>query len=144
MADRPKKIDKADAIGTGTPEAESKGVKGGALSTLSRQISDGDLKNKAVVRLILDRSDQLQREVDQCSIYKDKFHEKDKLSAVLSEKLASINARSIAIAIGGIIAGYLPSLWSNWGKFIAAAIVSVVFLLVGFLGVPWSKGEQND
>jgi hypothetical protein len=144
MAERSKKIDKTDAIGTGTSVVEAKSAKGGALSTLSRQISDVDLKNKAVVRLILDRNDQLQREVDELSAYKDKFHEKDKLAAVLLEKLKSMNARYLAIAMGGILAGYLPSLWDSKGEFLTAALLSVILLLVGFLGNPWSKDNKND
>ena len=53
--------------------------------------------------------------------------------AIYEERMKSVSTKQLIIAVGGITAGYLPSLVKNWGLFALCAIVSLTCLLVGFL-----------
>ena len=81
------------------------------------------------------------------SEFREKFHDAKTRSEVLNEKLKSldnsINSRSVLILLGGIIFGYLPSLWSNTGLFLGALFIAVIFLILGFWNVFKKSSEMS-
>ena len=53
-----------------------------ALSGLKRTLTEKELESKGVQKLILDRNDQLEKEIKECKHFKDKFHDADKRAAI--------------------------------------------------------------
>lgn len=119
------------------PEVKSSS---GALSDLNRKISDEDLTNPAVGRLILDRNDQLEAEVKTLREYKEKYHAADKRADVLSERLTnmedSIGSRNLLFLLGGILAGFLPTAWNYVNLFWADLVISILLIIGGFINLP--------
>lgn len=143
MSDELKKtIDTSQNVGAEevSEEGEPKQAKGGALSGLNRLLSEDEMKdNPAAFKLILDKVDMLQTEAQNLSEYREKFHEEKTKAEVLGERLKflddSINSKSALILFGGILLGYLPSLWSNTAVFVTAVIIAIILLFLGFLNI---------
>ncbi len=89
-----------------------------AFQYITRELSDDDLKNPAVGKLLLNEIDRLEIENDELGDYKEQFHEADKKVAVLKEKSKTHLVAEITsvgcIAIGGILIGHGMSEPSNW------------------------------
>jgi len=139
-ADDPKTIDETKITEESPQQPEAKSVAPtSALSGIKRTLSEKELEGKGAQKLILDRNDQLEKEVIRLNEYKEKYHAKDKESGVLSERLAqingSINSRNLLFLLGGIMVGYLPNLWNNKGLFWPVLILGVLFILGGFVNI---------
>ncbi len=139
-ADDPKTIDETKVTEESTQQPEAKSViPPSALSGLKRTLSEKELEGKGAQKLILDRNDQLEKEVIKLSEYREKYHAKDKESGILSERLTqingSINSRNLLFLLGGIMVGYLPNIWSNQALFWPVLIVGVLFILGGFVNI---------
>ena len=121
-------------------EGESKSAKG-ALSKLNRLLSEAEMKkaNPAAFKLILDKVDTLQTEVDELKKYREDYHTEKNRADVYEEKNKSlensINSRSVFILFGGLILGFLPQLWSNTAVFITAILIGLALVVLGFINV---------
>lgn len=102
------------SAGSGLPMPKGKQ----AFQYITRELSDDDLKNPAVGKLLLNEIDRLEIENDELGDYKEQFHEADKKVAVLKEKSKTHLVAEITsvgcIAIGGILIGHGMSEPSNW------------------------------
>lgn len=110
------------------------------LPNLKRELSNSDLKNTAVGKLLLNENDRCYREIAELREYKEKFHAADKTAAVCAMDLKgttrSINVRSALFTLSGIILGGLFTIWSyGLEYFIPAAIIGVLL----FGAAMWGK-----
>jgi len=138
--DDPKTIDEAKATEENPQQPEAKSVnQASALSGLKRTLSEKELEGKGAQKLILDRNDQLEKEVTKLNEYKEKYHGKDKEAGILTERLTqingSINSRNLLFLLGGIMVGYLPNIWNNQALFWSVLIIGVIFIVGGFLNI---------
>ena len=105
-----------------------------AFRDIRRQLTDDDLANSGVQRLILD---ELERADEQCEVlqtYVSQFHEADKRAAILeitarSEKTVEI-LFGVGVGLGGTLIGLTPSVWQEGYSGIIVLAVGVV-LVVG-------------
>ena len=126
--------------GSGLPTSKEKQ----AFQNITRELSDDDLTNPAVGKLLLDERDRLEiendelkkrleNENDKLSNYREKFHEADKKVAVLQEKnkthLATEIISAVCFTIGAVLIGYAPVLWkSQPSGWIALALGSILII----------------
>lgn len=124
-------------------QSEPKSISRGAFSRVKRQLSNSDLKNPAVGRLLLSQNDKYEQEIGSLEEYKEKYYDADKRAAVFLERIngikEGINSRSVFLTFGGILLGALPSLWSRQFLFWAVALIGIIFLLIGFF-----RKSKND
>jgi hypothetical protein len=85
-----------------------------AFSRMRREMTDEELDNSGVRKIMMDDVDRLEAEKSDLLQYVDKYHAADKENAVLKEKakvkVASDIAFGIFTTVGGAAAGYSPSL----------------------------------
>lgn len=141
-----KTIDTSQSDTIDEKESEVKQVRG-AFSKVKRQLSDKDLKNPAVGRLLLNQNDKYEQEISTLKDYKEKYHEADKKACVLAERLKgfqrSVTTRSVLLVFGGLLGGFLPSLWVNQKFFWSVAIIAIVLFLIALLK-PIQKDAHRD
>ncbi len=101
-----------------------------ALSNLRRELSEDELKSPAVQRMLLDKVDTLETDVDELGQFRDKFYSAKEEAAVLRERLRASGPRDICLAVGAGIIGLVPSLSSgpSLGMWIAGVIGAVLIL----------------
>lgn len=138
-----KTIDRVQKDETITEKPETKTVRINPLSKLSREVSDKDLRNKAVVRLILNLNDQLEEEIQEIRNYREKYYNSDKRVGILETQIDSININFIFIALGSILIGFTPSLWDKQNFFWIMFLVGIAFFLIGFFKKPKSNFKSN-
>jgi len=116
---------------TGSTVLESKSdyVPGKPYSKIRRELSDEDLGNSAVQKLILSEIDRLEKEVTKLEPYKDKFYESEKQGAVLTAKLKFSNAHEILYSFGLAVGSAIMSL----GALFPINQKGWIFLVVGSL-----------
>lgn len=87
-----------------------------AFSKLRRELSEDEISNPAVHRLLLDIQDQLESQVVELTAFEDKFHAADKERAVLQQKVAQHSAMEVmhglCLALGGVFIGLAPLVWA--------------------------------
>lgn len=119
--------------GNGIPIPHTKGRK--AFSKLRRELSDEELMSPAVQRLLIDDIERLEKENGKLSLFQDSFHEADKKSEVLNEKLKTHIAVEITfgvcLSIGAALIGLAPSLWDPAKPYGWASIALGVVLIIG-------------
>ena len=103
-------------VGTGQPLAIQKSDSARqAFRDIRRQLSDEELTQPGVQKLILDELERSDSECEELRTYSDRFHQVDKRAAVLEEKLRADRAIEIAFgvgtALGGAILGLSPYFW---------------------------------
>lgn len=88
-----------------------------AFQNITRELSDDDLTNPAVGKLLLNEIDRLESENAEFGDYQEQFHEADKKVAVLQEKskihLATEILSGVCFTIGAAMIGYAPVLWKS-------------------------------
>ncbi len=117
------------------PENKVASKREGALSNIKPKVSEEELKNNLpAIRLIVEEKYRLEEDIKRLNDFKDKYYNEKEKCSVLNEKLNTINSRVILTTTGGILVGFLPTVWgwNNIGLFVAVSITSLAFLLVGF------------
>jgi len=114
-----------------------------ALSELRRTLTEEELKNPGVIKLILDELARVDTECDSFRGYVDRFHDADKKAAVLEEKQKAVTSIEIAygvgMALGGAVIGLSPSFWGKESQGIIALVVGAV-LIIGAAIMRLKKG----
>ncbi len=92
-----------------TPQDPAKGVGKGAYGNIDRSISDKDLKNPVVGRLLLDERDRLLGEKIILEGYRDKYYDAERRAAVALES-AKGNSKftllyTLGTGAGGVLIG---------------------------------------
>lgn len=84
---------------------------------ISRKISENDLTNPAVGKIILDSLDQCEEENKELKLIVNKFHSVDKEAAVMREQLKASKTiekmRNVLLSTGSCLIGLSPSLHSE-------------------------------
>lgn len=118
-------------------------IPGKPYSKLRRELSDDDLSNPAVQKLLISEIDKLEFRVSELEIIEKQFHEVDKSKAVLEERIKSNNSLEIlysfCLSIGSGILG-LSSLFkiNEYGWIFL--VVGGILILGGILSkyVKWN------
>ena len=88
-----------------------------AFRDIRRQLAEDDLKSTGVQKLLLDMLENAEASCEAARAFEVKFHEADKLSAVLTEKLRTDRALEImfgvGVGLGGALLGVVPMLWEK-------------------------------
>jgi len=95
--------------GKRSEEESSQYVPGKPYSKLRRELTDEDLSNPAVQKLLISEIDKLEVRVSELELVETEFHSADKEKAVLEEKLKTQNSMEIlysfCLAIGSGLIG---------------------------------------
>jgi hypothetical protein len=84
---------------------------------LRRQLSDEDLTNPGVQKLILHMLEQAESDRDEAEGFRQRFHDSDKEVAVLEEKGKTVKAVDIAYGVGTGLGGVMMgAAFYFWGK----------------------------
>lgn len=105
-----------------------------ALARLKRELSDEDLANPGVQKMLVAELDRMEEENSDLSTFRTKYFDTDKRVAVLDEKLKTWTAMEIistgCIAVGAAALVYAPEAWKcqpdGWIAVVFGAIVTVV------------------
>ena len=105
--------------------------RGAALRDIRRQLTEDELASPGVQKLLLENLDRAEGKCDDLQLYVDRFHEADKRSAVLEEKLKTNTALEIlfagGLAMGSAIIGLAPIMWD------ATSLKGSITLIVGLM-----------
>jgi hypothetical protein len=88
-----------------------------ATASLRRELSDKDMTNAAVAKLLLDDVERLEHQVNELGTVQTLFHAADKRAAILEQKLNVSRSQEIVFAVcttlSGAALGFAPSVWSE-------------------------------
>ena len=103
-----------------------------AFRDIRRQLTDDDLANPGVQRLILEELERAEEQCETLQTYVDRFYEADKRAAVLeaaasSEKTVEILFR-VGVGLGGTLIGLSPSLWQEGLPGVLVLVVGIVLV----------------
>lgn len=137
MVDKPE-IEKD--TGTGSKEDTSNYVPGKPYSKLRRELSNEDLTNPAVQKLLISEIDKLEIRVSELITIEKNCHQIDKEKAILEEKLKSHTAievlYSFCLSIGSALLG-LASLFEiekhGWIFIVAGCVLIIGGILSKFI-----------
>lgn len=86
-----------------------------SLSRIRRELSEDDLKNPAVQKLLISEIDRLEEENQAQRVFQENFHATDKEKAILEQKLKiSVSLDIIfgsGLSVGAAIIGLSPTFW---------------------------------
>lgn len=105
-----------------------------ATSTIRRELSDKDMTNPAVAKLLLDDVERLEQRVDDLTSVQAQFHAADKSAAVLEHKLNASKSEEIVFGVcttlAGAALGFAPSVWSQANATGPLILAAGVILLI--------------
>ena len=88
-----------------------------STASLRRELSDKDMTNAAVAKLLLDDVERLEQQINELGNVQGRYHEADKRAAVLEQKLNVSRSQEIVFAVcttlAGAALGFAPSAWSE-------------------------------
>src|SRR3989338_805559 len=83
--------------------------KSSAFSNIQKTLADGDLKNPAIAKMLLEQLDLTQKQLNQIEPYRQKYFEAERSASVYKEKFDSQktvrNLYTLCIAAGGALLG---------------------------------------
>jgi hypothetical protein len=100
---------------------------------LPRELTVNEWNSGGTRKLILERMAQLESELVELKKYRSQYHDKDKESAVLRQKLQQATAADklfdLCLAGGGVLMGLAPSLLdkSHWLLFLVVLLIGCFF-----------------
>ena len=101
-------------------------IPGNPYSKLRRELSEKDLSNKAVQKLIISDIDKLESKVSELEIFQSDFYKADKQQAILEEKLKKANSYEILYSF--CLASWSWLIWAS-----SMIEDSLVFIIIGSL-----------
>lgn len=110
-----------------------------ALRDVRRQLTDEELKNPGVQKLLLDMLQETDDEREGLRSYVDRFHDADKTAAVLRETVKTHTAIEIffgvGVGLGGAIIGLSPFFWGTKpGYGVITGIVGLSLMIGSTIG----------
>jgi len=88
-----------------------------ATASVRRELSDKDMSNPAVSKLLMDEVERLENQVNELSNVQTRFYAADKRAAIFEQKLNVSISQDIIFAVcttlSGAALGYAPSVWSK-------------------------------
>lgn len=108
-----------------------------ALSRLKRELSDEELGQPGVQKLLLDYLFRAEEENATLRSIREKYHEADKENGILREKLKTGNAMDLisigTLTIGGVVLGSATSVWASQPTGWIALLVGVALIVLGIV-----------
>jgi hypothetical protein len=105
-----------------------------ATASLRRELSDKDMTNPAVAKLLLDDVERLEKQVNELYNVQAQYNDADKRAAVLEQKLNASRSQEIVFAscttLAGTALGFAPSVWSEHNATGPIALSAAVILLI--------------
>lgn len=118
-------------VSADTPKGRS------AFRRMGRELTSEELQSPGVTKILMDDVDRLEVENRRLSSFETKYHLADKNVAILTNKLAVAKSFEIistgTIAIGGVLAGFVPSLSSNTVHVAFTAFAAVALIVTGVI-----------
>jgi hypothetical protein len=115
-----------------------------AFSKIRRELSEQDLANPGVQKMLLEELERAEEKLETAEGYRHKFHIADRETGVLRQQLQSQKANEIlyaaGVAVGSILIGIGPSFWDTKGGWFVPLLG--VVLLVGSLASRIVKYES--
>lgn len=116
-----------------------------AFSKVQRELSDEDLKNPAVARILLDERERMLTEKSVLESFKDKYYEADKRAGVLQSEVTKMDEHeslnSLCQVVGGVLVG---AVFSVQGWLLQSAIgLSGLLLILGNIAIKNFKRKPN-
>lgn len=106
-----------------------------AFRRIPRELTEEELANPAVQKLLVGNLDRLETEKEEYRVYMERFHEADKKVAVLEQKSRTALALDIifggCLTVGGSVIGLSHGLWSHQPFGWIVLVSGVVMLLIG-------------
>jgi len=88
-----------------------------AFSRVRRELTEDEISQPAIHRLILDDIDRLEQEVAELTGFRDRYYVAEREKAVTEQKLKQHTASEIlhnaALGVGFLFIGLAPSIWSQ-------------------------------
>ncbi|HUU56533.1 MAG TPA: hypothetical protein VMW93_04255 [bacterium] len=115
-----------------------------AFAKIRRELTEEELSQSGVHKLILKEIERLERSEGETNIFREQFYEADKTSAVLKEKLKGVKKfdiiYSLSIAVGATMLGLTPGLWGKepYG-YIVLGIGILLILISVVTKAPWRR-----
>jgi hypothetical protein len=112
---------------------------------LPRELTEKEWNNSGTRKLVLEHIARIESELIELKKYRSRYHEKDKESAVLCQKLTQLEAADkifdLCMAGGGILIGLATFLLDkvNWIWALAISLIGVTFLVWPL----WLKHHQK-
>jgi len=108
-----------------------------ALSLVKRELSESDLKNPGVQKMLMDDLERAEDEISELKTYRDKFYTADRDLAVTKEKLKTRWSIELittgCIALGAAVLANLPEAWKHqpygWLVLVIGGTLTVVGIL---------------
>ncbi len=110
-----------------------------AFRDVRRQLTDEELKNPGVQKLLLDMLQETDDEREGLRYYVDRFHEADKTAAVLREEVKTHTAIEVffgvGVGLGGAIIGLAPFFWGTKQEYgVITGIVGLGLMIGSTIG----------
>ena len=107
-----------------------------AFRKISRELTEQDLANAAVQKLLLNEIDRLEKEKEEYKHYMELFHEANRKVAVLEQQSRTALALDTiafggCLTVGGSVIGLSHGLWSHQPFGWIVLVAGVVMLLLG-------------
>src|SRR5665647_1516759 len=113
----PEKIDQDVSPHVDEPASTGQRKARKAYSKVRRELSEEELQNPSVQRVLVNELDRLEDEVTESRHFREDFHKCDKAKAVLEagkkQNIAVQIVKDVCFVVGGTLVGVAPSLWSN-------------------------------
>jgi hypothetical protein len=108
-----------------------------SLTNVRRQLTDDELANPGVQKLILDMLEEAESERDNNKVYITSYHEVDKKAAILGEKLLADKKVDVFFGLGVGLGGAILGLAPYFGQ-----IKTMFGLICGFIGLALIVGSS--
>lgn len=109
-----------------------------AFRDIRRQIEEEDLGSPGVQKMLLDDLERAESECEILQGYIERYHEADKRSAVLEERLRTQTAVEIffgvGVGLGGTILGLAPVFWDTQPQGALALVVGLILVIGATIG----------
>lgn len=110
-----------------------------AFRDIRRQLTDEELKNPGVQKLLLDMLQESDEEREGLRSYVDRFHTADKASAVLMETVKTHTAIEVffgvGVGLGGAIIGLAPFFWVSKAEYgVITGIIGLGMMIGSTIG----------
>jgi len=138
----PEKAQESDKSQTAVPspsvqqtEHEISATGRSLFRSLTRELSDSDMNNPGVQKMLLADNERLENDNANLKGYIERYHEADKRSAILEEKVRTNKSIDVicgaGMAIGGVIIGLSAKFWDSCGIFL---LMTGMVLMAGSIG----------
>ena len=106
-------------VGEGKAVSSSSSIPASPFANIKRELTEDELSNSAVIRLLISEYDRMERDLSRMQKYEELYHSKDKESAVLSEKVKTSTASDVIYTFceagGSALMGISSLFWNQKG-----------------------------